>query len=370
MATVSGRQKDQSTAAPAILKLYDDALLHVLHFLNGKSLARLQSVCKQMNTKKDSIESVAHSEFLRNTPGFAYLSNDLLQQHIRYTDMKSGRWTYLYHLIRCRPTIQDIPGDYRDGDWPNRGNKTNWNNPSHIVYFNEKLFGKGNVILMVNTLRLMKRNKLWSQFDDDGVPMFLEWFLRYGSLLGDIESNKNMKREDRKRFRVETQLHLLKHHRDVLPLKEEYDAVIHLLMLRAITDGDTYFAVEFRKLGAILKSDLNTSLKWESLFQSVGSEYWNNWIWLSFRAPGYSMKLKEEELNKRFEALIKVFSIGTFKKSEKLQHMDQLLMRNEFLLSEGFSMQQKCQFVGLLLKVGAVSESIRPKAELWLRSQA
>merc|ERR1719295_1082427 len=104
-------------------------------------MARLQSVCKQMNNKKDTFERVAHAEYLRAVPEFAHLPDSLLQQHIEYTDMRSANWTYLYHLALCYPTVQEICSRQR------RYFKTttDWKDISHNWHFTEKLFGKGNV---------------------------------------------------------------------------------------------------------------------------------------------------------------------------------------------------------------------------------
>ena len=252
-----------------------------------------------------------------------------------------------------------------------RTKHTDWNDRRR-EYFLEKLFGMGNVVLIVNTLRFMKKFKLWRDFEDGGVTLFLERFMRYGDQLGanGNESYEDCPYEKRWVFRMETMLYLIKHHRDLLVLGNGYEAVIHYLMMKSMDKGMAELAVEFRKLGAAMKTDLTTYSEWNRFISTHVAGFWYNWLWLSWRAPGGGQPgTTREELESRLESRLAVYALGNVRETEKLQDLADLVEPHQYTTVE-YSIQQKRQFLELLLKVDAVRKSIRTEAEEWLREHA
>lgn len=268
MASVSKRKRLESPEPvdpTGLLAMDRDTFAYMLQFLRGRPLARLARVCKHIRDN-DTLETVARSQMLKVVPGFAHLPESLLQQHIQRTDMMSSRWAYLYHLTRCYPTTQEINRRQRYGS-PRR---TDWNDASHRWYFIEKVFGKSNVVFLVNSLRFMKKYKVWSIcFEDEGVPLFMGRFLNYGGLLAEHRFNFDWPSKASVKFRLETQLYLLQHHRDLLVLGDGYGAVLHTLLKRADGYGFTDLSERFKALGAVTNPDSKTALEWRRLLRKA-----------------------------------------------------------------------------------------------------
>eukprot|EP01084_Bolivina_argentea_P286749 491943_1 len=381
--------------------LYTDLYKFMLSFLNGKDLARLSTVCTKTN-KCNILEKVAYNQFKTFHPTLSTTSNiptllifgyvrsvlsfqintdinttiiqfyddprtlTLLQQHIRYLDMQSNSYKYLYWLCTVFPKIQLINRYFQK----QIQTKTDYQFLGHVTYMTEKVMGCGNIILLVNTLQYLKTNNI--KFDAEFADFFCLSLRCYGGKIGQYYCSWNQVTENEFNdeanansvFTNRTKLHLFKHHTELLKyfLGKNYELILHMEMINCCNDGLVEEAIEYRKLGAVIRPDMETERKWKYEMERLHFDYIEGVVWADLRNPERVTLLEyitKELLQNKLEAIVGVYSVKRITEDEKLREL-KLIIENKY-----YSIQQMVNFGEALIRLDAVKIYIKNDLMNW-----
>eukprot|EP01084_Bolivina_argentea_P289533 497205_1 len=328
--------------------LHDDALRYVISFLKGRDMARIERVCRRISGV--NIEQIAHGEFINHHPN---LQESFLKAHQKYTSMRSNSYKYAYHCIFCYPSVNEINETFKR----ELREKTNYFRFDHINYMIEKMFERGNIVIIINACKVLKKYVLSETAEN--VHLFCKRFVKYGTYLPHNRRLYDEFRVDRydQRFRMQTKLFLLKYHRNDLLIGDAFGHLIHGMMIKCCEKGLTDIAVEFRKMGAVIKPDNANEIACETFYKNIGDSYWLDFVWMDFKDPG---RCTSEELQKKLDSRIAIFSIGEIKDEEKLHDLS-IVTNNTY-----YTTQQMVIFLQQLLTLNAVGEEIKDSVQWWV----
>merc|ERR1719397_2333171 len=99
-------------------------------------------------------------------------------------------------------------------------------------------------------------------------------------------------------------------------------------MMKSIEDGLADLAVEFRKLGAVLKADAAVEATWERYIRYIVPRHsCTHDLWRSWRAPHhprFSGEPTNEEMQRMLDARTAVYVMGNVRETEKLHDLADL----------------------------------------------
>eukprot|EP01083_Nonionella_stella_P121646 365565_1 len=341
------KSTDDSDGQSKLLALHIDIFTYLLGFLRGKDMATLQCTTKQWTNA--IMEDTAHRLLFQKHP---HLSEDLLKQHMKYTNMINTTFKYMWHIANKEvPHVRDVGKRYRSMG------PTKLSDPSHIHYLCEKAFCEGNIIFLIRLLDFLKQYEFFDENNVDDVKFCCKFFVRIGSLIDDMNIGSQMRRL----LGNETKLYILRHGN--LCVGQYREAILHLCMMDCCDGGFTELAVEFRKMGAVIKPKMHDASKWKSFFTEIEGVYWEDYFWLDVKDPGYD-RYAEEDRNKvlieKLHAKIKVLSIGEVYEHEKMNEMS-IITAND-----GHSVKQMIMFAKQLLENNGISSPLKDKVQQWI----